>query len=128
MQISTIRQPLLQLAIGVPLMLAGCATRESVDQLRTSSSAATAAADAHAASADQHAVNAQTAADQANALGTNAMGAAQTADQKASVAQAGLIKANARISYLEHKLLPHHKKVRHRHHPANHATNGKSGA
>ena len=72
------------------------------------------AADQHAASADTHAGAAQTRADDAYGVGNNALTTAQTADQKASDAQGGLIKANARISYLERHLMPKHfRKVHH---------------
>jgi hypothetical protein len=107
----------LALALGIPLILAGCATRSSVELAETSAGAAdahAASADSHALAADQHAADARTAADQAAGIGNNAMTAAQAADAKASAAQTGLIKANQRIAYLERKLLPHHKhKLRH---------------
>jgi murein lipoprotein len=106
----------LALALGVPLLLAGCATRSSVEQAQNSANMAdqhAGAADSHAANADSHAGAAQARADEAYGVGNNAMTAAQTADQKASDAQTGLSKANARISYLERHLMPKHFKVHH---------------
>jgi len=105
------------LALGVPLLLAGCATRSSVEQAQNSANLAdqhAAAADSHATNADTHAGAAQARADEAAGIGNNAMGAAQTADQKATVTQVGLVKANARISYLERHLMPKHFKVHHK--------------
>ena len=49
------------LALGVPLLLAGCATRSSVEQAQNSANLAdqhATAADSHAANADSHAANA----------------------------------------------------------------------
>jgi len=112
-------KPFLALALGVPLMLGGCATRESVEQAQAAATAAdthAGTADSHALAADNHATDARNKADQATGIGNNAMAAAQSADSKASDAQTGLVKANARIAYLENKLLPHkkHKVVRHK--------------
>jgi len=115
-------KPILALALTVPFVLAGCATRSSVEQAQASANAA----DAHAGlaenaarTADGHAAGAQSAADQAAAIGNNAMAAAQTADQLAQDDQTGLTKANKRIAYLEYKLLPHKKLRHHRvHHTA----------
>jgi hypothetical protein len=112
-------KPFLALVLGVPLMLAGCATRESVEQAQAAATAADAhagTADSHALAADSRATDARKQADQATGIGNDAMTAAQNADSKASGAQTGLIKANARIAYLENKLLPHkkHKVVRHK--------------
>jgi murein lipoprotein len=125
MQKIAIPRGVFALALGVPLLLAGCATRSSVEQAQNSANladqhagaAATAAAnaDSHAASADSHAGAAQARADEAAGIGNNAMTAAQTADQKATAAQAGLIRANARISYLERHLMPKHfAKIHHK--------------
>ena len=115
-----IAKPFLVLALGVPLVLAGCATRSSVELAQNSANAAdahAASADGHAMTAVQHAADARSQADQATSIGNNAMTAAQTADGKATSVQAGLLKANQRIAYLENKLLPHHKhKVRHKTH------------
>lgn len=113
------------LALGVPLLLAGCATRSSVEQAQNSANLAdqhAAAADSHATNADSHAANAdshagaaQARADEAAGIGNSAMTAAQTADQKATATQVGLRKANARISYLERHLMPKHfAKVHHK--------------
>src|SRR5580700_4643300 len=105
-------EPFLALALGVPLMLAGCATRESVEQVQAAATAAdtyAGTADNHAMAADGHAADARNKANQATGIGNNAMAAAQNADSKASEAQTGLIKADARIAYLENKLLPHKK-------------------
>jgi len=125
---SRLAKPILALALTAPFVLAGCATRSSVEQAQ----AAANAADAHAGVAENaartavgHAAGAQRAADQAAAIGNNAMASAQTANALAQDDQTGLTKANKRIAYLEYKLLPH-KKVRHRrvHHtnPSNTAT------
>ena len=106
------------LALGVPLLLAGCATRSSVEQAQNSANLAdqhATAADSHAANADSHAVAAQARADEAAGIGNSAMTTAQTADQKATAAQTGLMRANARISYLERHLMPKHfAKVHHK--------------
>ncbi len=118
----TISRGLLVLGLGVPLILAGCATRESVEQAQNSANLAdqhAAAADSHAGNADSHASAAQARADEAYGVGNNALTTAQSVDQKVDqktgMLQAGLIKANARISYLERHLMPKHfKKVHHR--------------
>ena len=117
-----ISRGLLVLGVGMPLLLAGCATRESVEQAQNTANAAdqhAASADSHAGVADSHAMTAQSRADEAYGVGNNALGTARTADGKADTLQAGLIKANARISYLERHLMPkhfkaHHKVVRHK--------------
>ncbi len=118
MQGPAIPRGIFALALGVPLLLAGCATRSSVEQAQNSANLAdqhASAADSHAANADSHAGAAQARADEAAGIGNGAMAAAQTADQKAMSAQAGLIRANARISYLERHLMPKHfAKVRHK--------------
>src|SRR5476649_1767889 len=120
-----IAKPFLILALGVPLVLAGCATRSSVELAQNSANAAdahAASADSHAMAADSRAAAARTQADQATGIGNNAMIAAQTADGKATSAQAGLIKANQRIAYLEYKLLPHKKHKLH--HKLHHKSSG----
>ena len=118
MQRLAIPRGVLALALGVPLLLAGCATRSSVEQAQNSANLAdqhAATADSHAANADSHAANAdshagaaQARADEAAGIGNNALVAAQTADAKATDAQTGLRRATARINYLERHLMPKH--------------------
>lgn len=106
----------LALGLGVPLLLAGCATRELVEQAQNMANVAdqhAAAADSHAGAADNHAMTAHARADEAYSVGNNALSTAQGADGKADRLQAGLVKANARISYLERHLMPKHFKNAH---------------
>ena len=111
MQRIAIPRGVFALALGVPLLLAGCATRSSVEQAQNSANLAdqhAAAADSHAANADSHAGAAQARADEAAGIGNSALAAAQTADGKATDAQMGLRRATARINYLERHLMPKH--------------------
>lgn len=108
------------LALGVPLLLGGCATRESVERAQASADAADAhagTADEHAADAAQRAIDARGRADHALAVGTSAGSTAAEANARAAAAEDGLKRANARITYLEHRLHispRHHRVVHHR--------------
>lgn len=99
--------------------LGGCATRESVERAQSAADLA----NSHALAAQNRADQAYQSADSALATGNNALGvghdamsSAQAANQKADLAIADIANAKRRIAYLEYKLLPHHRRVRHRHH------------
>lgn len=108
-------KPLLILAVGVPLILGGCATRESVEQAQaTANGAESHAVDARsrADAAQTRADGAQARADQANATGGSALALAQTDAQRADELEARLKAANAKIGYLQRNVV--FKKVKHR--------------
>ncbi|HTC84448.1 MAG TPA: Lpp/OprI family alanine-zipper lipoprotein [Rhizomicrobium sp.] len=107
-------KPLLLLAVGIALMLGGCATRESVEQAQaTANGAESHAVDARtrADAAQSRADAAQARADQANATGGSALTLAQTDAQRADALEAQLKAANAKISYLQRNVV--YKKVKH---------------
>jgi hypothetical protein len=108
-------KPFLVLAVGVPLILGGCATRESVRNAQDTANLAEMHANAAKAQADE----ATSIGNSATGAAQNAMGAAQTAQQTAQTAQqrtdqlaADLKTVNARISTLAKRVV--YKPVKHR--------------
>jgi hypothetical protein len=101
---------LILLATIVPLAMAGCATRESVEQAQASANAA----DSHAGDARMRADHAQARADEAAGIGGNAMTSAQAAGQHADSLDTQLAQANAKIHFLERNVV--YKHVKHRKH------------
>ncbi len=111
---------LLVMAVGVPLLLAGCATRESVEQAQlTANSAEAHAADARGRADDarSRADDARAHADSAGQIGSNALSLAQNNAQRADVLEGQLKTANAKLAYLQRNVVykkVKHKRVKHR--------------
>jgi hypothetical protein len=93
------------LVVGAGLILAGCATRESVEH-----------AQATADSAKQDAAAAMAAAQHAQSTADAAGSTAQAAATTAQAAQAAAASANDRLA----RMAEHHGKWRHRHHHHHH--------
>ncbi len=107
--------------LAIAVTLGGCATREQAENAQKSADLA-----------DSHAATAQARADEAYGVGNNALSvgnnALNTGNQALSAAQLAQQKADAdandvrllkrRIASLEHKVFPHHKKKKVRHHRA----------
>jgi hypothetical protein len=112
MPISAAKKPLFLLAVSLPMLLAGCATRESVDNAQ----AAADLADTHAKDAITRADAAHARADEAAGIGNNALAKSQSNEQRVQALESDLKTAHAQIKWLSRNVVykhpPHRKKHR----------------
>src|SRR5271155_4476964 len=101
--LTAVRKPLVLLAVALPVLLAGCATRESAERAQASADLA----DSHAGDARSRADEArsradaaQGRADEAAGIGNNALGKAQSNEQRVAVLETDLKQAKAQIHWL----------------------------
>ena len=111
----------LLLAIIIPLALAGCATRESVENAQ----AAADLADTHAKDAIGRADAAHARADEAAGIGNNALAKSQSNEQRVQTLESDLKTAHAQIKWLSRNAVYKHP-LHHKKHHVLHHTSGTS--
>jgi hypothetical protein len=130
MSISAAKRPLLWLAVSLPMLLAGCATRESVENAQSSADLAdTHAKDAIGRADAAHARGdaAYSRADEAAGIGTNALGKAQSDEQRVIALESDLKNAHAQIKWLSRNVVYKHP-IHHKKHRVLHHTSGTSAS
>ena len=125
---AAVKKPLILLAVTLPVLLAGCATRESVENAQ----AAADLADTHAKDAGSRADAAQSRADAAHAradeaagIGNNALSKSQSNEQRVTTLEADLKTAHAQIKWLSRNVVYKHP-LHHKKHHVVHHTSGTS--
>ncbi len=128
MSVSTIKRPLFLLAVALPVLLAGCATREQAEKAQASADLADShAMDARSRADAAHARGdaAYARADEAAGIGNNALGKSQSNEQRVAVLESDLKTAHAQIKWLSHNVVYKHP-LHHKKHRVVHHTSGTS--
>ncbi len=123
MSVSTIKRPLFLLAVALPVLLAGCATREQAEKAQASADLADShAMDARSRADAAHARGdaAYARADEAAGIGNNALGKSQSNEQRVAVLESDLKTAHAQIKWLSHNVVYKHP-IHHKKHKLHHS-------